>query len=240
MLNAKQPVSIADMPGVKVYRDDRRPERFYAYPLKPRLARDADGSPVISVLFYGKKVGGKVQPTGGMLNLSTSLALSEAEAERLRERLEALRHEELGLPADAPLPAVELVAPSWASGTVTVHLGAELELRGTPSLMGTNEAALSLTLTADQAKQLQGLWKDGLPNAKIRYDMLSETARSERFEDRSAQSGSASTGRSTSSYSYQSELEISRTGAAPFAVQAEGPLDVSASALRGRANEIAL
>ncbi len=133
MLDPAQPVSV--LPDVTVYRDDRQPQRFYAYPSAPRLARDPDGGPIISLLLYGRKTAGGFQLSGGYLNLATSFALSADEADLLRRRLQALRRQEEKLSPGAPV-TIDLVAPAWTSGAVIVRLGADLELRGEPSLLG--------------------------------------------------------------------------------------------------------
>ncbi len=237
MLDPAQPVSA--LPDVAVYRDDRQPQRFYAYPSAPRLARDPDGGPIISLLLYGRKTAGGFQLSGGYLNMTTSFALSVAEVDLLRLRLQALRRQEQKLASDAPV-TVDLVAPAWTSGTVVVRLGADLELRGAPSLLGANEAALSLSLDADHARQLQHLWKEGLPDATICYDLQTEAARQERYTGTTEVFDNDSAAGSSRISSVQSIYDASFTQAIPFAVEAQGPLGLTTGELRSRVEEIGL
>jgi hypothetical protein len=237
MLDPSQPVS--DVSGLTVYRDDHRPERYYTFPSVPRLALDSNGAPAISLLLYGKKTGGVFKVNGGYLNLTTSLALSDEEAGRLRVILQERVRRAMNLAPDAPVE-IELVAPAWTSGTVTVHLGEGLELYGAPSLLGANEAALSLSLDTDKACQLQLLWKNGLPDASISYKMQTEAAQKEHFSSTSSVSVSSAATQSTSVNSVQNNFDASLTQAIPFSVQAQGRLGISAAELSGHIDEIGL
>lgn len=237
MLDPSQPIS--DLPGVTAYRDDRRHQRFYAYPAVPRLARDSNGAPAISLLLYGKKTNGVFQLTGGYLSLTTSFALSAREAEQLRVLVQERLRKEQKLAPDAPL-TIELVAPDWTSGTVTVCLSASLELSGSPSLFSANEAALSLSLDAEQAHQLHGLWKEGLPSATIIYDLRTESAHQKTYTSEVNTYKSSTESGSSSTHSVQSNYKASLTQAIPFFVRAEGPLGLSAAELHAQAEEISL
>ena len=55
-----------DFSGVFVYPDDRRQNAFYAIPQQPRIARDSEGKPEISLMVYGKGHGPSFVPTGAV------------------------------------------------------------------------------------------------------------------------------------------------------------------------------
>jgi hypothetical protein len=105
MLRAER-ISFAELRDVLVFPDDASETLFYASSAKPRLVRDDDGKPEISLLPYGKKSGGVFAPSGGVMSATVSLALTPAEEKQLNELL----RKRVAAPEIVPVP--------WLDGEV--------------------------------------------------------------------------------------------------------------------------
>ena len=228
MLDPTGRFTLPELPGVLVFPDDRLETGFYAIPEVPRVAVDDGGTPQISLMLYGRKKGTKLEVTGGLLALTTTLQLTPAEEETLRRAMPR-KLAELHPPApDAPPPVPQRLSPEWLESEGKVQLIPGLELQGKPSMTGTNVCSFQSKLTADQAKDLQKAWKDGLRDAKTSYRLAVRAAprAGSTYEVRSASEVSSKmssldgTRRDTSSFGIPSTV----TQAAPLPLLLEGPL----------------
>jgi hypothetical protein len=176
MLDPTRRFTLPELPGVLVFPDDHLETGFYAIPEVPRVAVDDGGTPQISLMLYGRKKGTELEVTGGLLALTTTLRLTPAEEETLRRAMPQ-KLAELHPPApDAPPPVPQRLSPEWLEAEVKVQLIPGLELQGKPSMTGTNVCSFQSKLTADQAKDLQKAWKDGLRDAKTSYRLAVRAA----------------------------------------------------------------
>src|SRR5207247_5851832 len=99
MLDLDARIVVATAPDAAVYGDDRDPSRFYAFASRPRVATDAAGRPLLSVLVYRR--GKDNPPEGGQVSLTTTLALS---AEERAAILQSLPPDRGPGPLGAPVP----------------------------------------------------------------------------------------------------------------------------------------
>lgn len=177
MLDPENSFTLDNAPQVIIYGDAREKTRFYGIPAAPRIAGDNQGKPLISLSIYGKRQGSSVQPLGGQFIVTTTLALTQNEQ---REIVNALtrRLAQEAKEKKVPPPQPSLLSPEWREGTVEVRLTNHLSVSGKPSMIGANECALNLNLSADDAKELQQVWSEGLPDALIIYQVEVNVARS--------------------------------------------------------------
>lgn len=170
MLNPSSAFMLAALPSILIYTDHAVAGRFYVMPNAPRIARDAAGLPLISLLLYGRGQGSQRKLMGGMFTLTTDLALTAAEQSLLVESLK-VHLVETGAPCTTPNEQLtpEVMNPEWLDGTVQVQLTSTLSVSGTPSLLGDNRCTLSLNLNAENAQSLQKAWEEGLPDATVTY-----------------------------------------------------------------------
>lgn len=229
MLNLTKHFSFEQMPNVTLYEDDRDPTRFYAVPNAPRVTLNQQSAPQINLLLYGSGDGSNLQIMGGQLTMSCSLALEPAEENMLLKLLLAQQPH----PSD---PGKKTVPPDlgpiqWVDGSARVHLIDNLESSGTPSLTGSNQYSLSLTLDAAQAKALQASWDDGLPDATITYSMHVLTTRTLQTQvANSTDIGVKSTVQNTHS-STTSKVDVTQTQTVPAPLILSGPVALSAAQL---------
>ena len=185
MLDLDARIVVATAPDAAVYGDDRDPSRFYAFASRPRVATDAAGRPLLSVLVYRR--GKDNPPEGGQVSLTTTLALSAEERAAILQSLPPDRGPgPLGAPvperrsevAVAPLTSPTIVAPEWLSGEVTVRLAEGLELTGQPSLAGDNTCVLLAALDAAGAAVVARAVGEGLVDATATYSVEVAVGRS--------------------------------------------------------------
>lgn len=227
MLSEQDSFTLPEVPGVRVYPDHADHTRFYAVPEAPRVARDEQGRPALSLLVFGRGSGPNLKVLGGQVLLTLTLALTDAERQALTAALEQPLNRDL--PRDAPPVRVTLLSPEWLEGQVTAHLLPGLDLTGQPSLMAANECVLSANLTGEQATELQRAWKHGLPDAQLTYDVTVPAAE---VEEHRASTSHTSTeppyaATSTSSFAARSTRTVSA------ALHLQGPLNLSQSDLQG-------
>lgn len=238
MLEEHRSFAVPDTPGLRIYPDHADPTRFYAVPAAPRVARDEQGRPALSLLVYGRGHGPQLNLLGGQVLLTLTLALTDAERRALTDALE--RPLNLNLPQHAPPVRVTLVSPEWLSGQVKAELMPGLTLSGTPSLMAANECVLSADLTPEQATEVQRAWKQGLPDARLSYDLTFSAAQvGDTEEDRSGTvytstaDAAFQSDRSSTSTSSRSSFSSQTTRTARASLHLQGPLGLSRSELEG-------
>lgn len=225
---AEQPsFTLPGVPGVRVYPDHADRTRFYAVPESPRITRDEQGRPALSLLLFGRGSGPNLKVLGGQVLLTLTLALTDAERQALTAALaEPLNRKR---PRDAPPVPVTLLSPEWLEGQVTAQLLPGLVLHGQPSLLAANECVLSAHLTEAEATDLRRAWQQGLPEAHLTYDVTVPAAQVE--ERRASTSYAAaeppSSATSTSSFAAQTTRTVRAT------LRLTGPLGVSRIDLQG-------
>ncbi len=159
MLRTDRPLSLPELPELLVFADGQDPQTFYAVPARPRLARDAEGRPELSLTFFGRERGGSLAIEGALIQLTVDLALTSEE----RHRLEALLAQRTG----DRLP--RLLAPPARTGEVEARLVPGVTLHGRPALYGDNRCALQQRVGAELARELERAWEQGFPQGEIRY-----------------------------------------------------------------------
>lgn len=181
--------SVPDVPGVAIYRDDTDAQQFYLYNDYPTLSTDTrTGLPLFNFTLFSRNLeiayasapaGQPVENQLGALNMTVDLSVSPSDEAKVREYLRRLLEEELRSPSPynrlyntSPRSAEPLLSPmSWLGGTVRLDL---LEGLGTtfkrassgettPSLNGTNRAALWATFGTEGAQLLWGALHPSTP-----------------------------------------------------------------------------
>jgi hypothetical protein len=166
MLDAERRFTVPEVPDVWLFPDTRDVTGFYAYPANPRVARDDQGAPQISLVVYGRKAGGSFEPRGAVLTLTTSLDLTPEEAARLRA---VLSQKVAAQPGGGTPPAAKLLNADVAQADVEVRLADGVVLTGDPATSGGNRCSFNVKLDAAQTRSLRAAWDRGLPDARITY-----------------------------------------------------------------------
>lgn len=220
MLDPTGGFRLAEVPAVDVYPDVDTPGRFYVVPTSPRVAREPDGRPQISLLLYGRRG----VRAGGQLSVTVDLALSAAERKSLIQVLSRLV-----LPQGS---TVTVLQPDWVGGEVEVRITPALHARGRPSLDAVNRASLTLPFGAGTVPAVRAAWNDGLPEATITYHgevVAARTSRSRLYLQEL--DGAWEPGR-TSSASREVHADMATTRGERHPLTILGPLTVSTAELR--------
>lgn len=168
MLNLEAELVPPPTVRVRAFPDDVRSGAFYLVPVAPSIARDDQGRPEVSFMVYGRRQNEAFRSQGAVLTLTTKLSVSESEQQEARL---SIQRRIAGGCEVTELPSVEINAVDWLDGSVAVSLLDGVQLTGRPSLTGPNHCAFNLRLTEQAATALARAWHDGLPGARIRYDM---------------------------------------------------------------------
>lgn len=205
--------TLPDLPEVLLFRDPRDSARVHACTRTPRLARDARGVPQIGLLLYARRTPAGAPPvTGGQFSATYGVGLTPQEHAAIESRL-----------------GVRVAAPEWLSGKVCVDLTTAVRGTGAPSLAGDNVCSILITLDEDQARALSSAWAEGLPDARVRYDMVVARASSSRSEQHTGttwQHGSRS-------HEVSTRVVLERSDTERQALVLEGPI-ARGSELEGR------
>ena len=173
MLSLDEP---RELHRVLLYRDHGEPRRFYYAPAAPRIARDADGRPILKLMVYRDTVvaGGEVSG-GGFLDLTVDLAVSESTKERIRQELASTVGSGVTL---APIPleagSVRIVTLGQQSGGDDEGGGFVENIIGTarPALYGDNRAVFSMQLSRQGATLMsKALTESGATPVSVVYDL---------------------------------------------------------------------
>lgn len=179
---------------LSVLRDHADPLQFYYYPLAPRIARHADGSPAFLFVKYKTdpdRLPAGATPGGGMLSFDVDLGAEEDELDEARSEIRRqLRLEDT--PRLAPLDyrsgRVRLILLDFeepppddeeparpASGEAEVEPAVRFVEKAaysaTPSLYGDNRAAFSVQLTAEGATLVEQTLDMASSLIGVVYDM---------------------------------------------------------------------
>jgi hypothetical protein len=168
MLNLDAELKPPPQAGVRAFPDDTRPSTYYLIAAAPSIARDDQGRPEVSFMVYGRRRDEGFHSQGGILTLTTALSVSQTDQQKARL---SIQRRVSGAHQSGESVSIELNAVEWLSGAVAVSLIKEVQLTGRPSLTGPNNCAFSVRLNEQAATALARAWHDGLPGARIRYDM---------------------------------------------------------------------
>jgi hypothetical protein len=239
VLDPDHVVALPALPDILVFPDDESSSSFFAISAKPRLARDETGEKQISLLIYGKRVGGTFDPTGGILSLTVSLGLRRDEEESLLVELKRYLARSSPDPS-APVPAPILLGFPWAAGTVTLSLTSNTTANGQPSLTGDNRCSFNIKLTATQAKAISAAWQNHLCDSSVRYETSVHVAPSSQSLTEFKTSQVSSRDQEQVSASATVSLTTSSSQVTPLTMNFVGSLDLTDEDLESRSSHVAM
>jgi hypothetical protein len=225
MMDLSRRLIVPDRPEVEIYGDDDRADTFYVVPWAPSLAADDRARPAASLSLYVRRERAQTIPTGGQVSLTSALAVPDADRASLQAAIAAL----LAGPAPegttkADPVTVQLAAPEWISGTVTIDLMPSLTLTGQPSLFGDNHCAVTTPLDAAQSRALRADWDRGLPDARIAYRMVLRVSSAARTSERARDvTVDAAADRVASRSSHRTD-DVRRSSAGTRTIAVDAPL----------------
>ena len=254
--------------GILWWRDPGDVDRVFACPSAPRIARDEEGRPQLSLVVYGRKTpDGGIECQGGYAQATVELSLSEEERDAVRrhfaqpedpkadETPDGESGEGAAIPDDrhdtddeppqensfatAPRREIRIVSPPWATATVRLELFEGVSAKGNPSLMGRNRCALQMQFNADEADQVLAAWKDGLPGAYIEYaGTLPQAMVSE--DEHSIETETESVGEETKTSATQRvDIRVRTTETGTVTLTLRGSLAIDQDVLESLAQHIA-
>jgi hypothetical protein len=240
MLDGDHVITLPALPDILVFPDDESSSSFFAISAKPRLARDETGEKQISLLIYGKRIGGTFNPTGGILSLTVSLGLWTEEEETLLAELK--RYLMRSSPADssAPPPTPILLGFPWVAGTVTLSLTPDTTATGQPSMTGDNRCSFNIKLNAAQAKAISAAWGDHLRDSSVRYETSVHVGPPSQSRTEFKTSRVLSRDQDQSSVSMAVDLTTSSSQATPLMMKFAGPLDLTEKDLESRSSQVVM
>jgi len=243
MLDPQGRFTLAELPEVLLFPDDRMVEGFYAMPAAPRIALDEAGRPQIALVVYGRKKGTDFVASGGLLSLTTTLALTGDEESRLDAALRRRLAEQFP-PAPGETAKVPVrLSVEWLTAEVEVRLIPDLHLAGKPSMSGANVCSFSANLNADTAGALREAWDGGLREASLSYRATVRTAPGAATTvatTASETSEEGSSGRSAYQSSTREFSVSSQQAAPPYPLELAGPLSITPQDLASRMSTLGL
>src|SRR5688572_11962820 len=99
MLSLYGSFKVPGVDSVMIYRDDEDAHQFYMVPTRPSIARDEDGDPLFTFILYARDID-RLAPDEreierGYLALSTRVAVSKEEEQKIRQHLRNMLNGEL-------------------------------------------------------------------------------------------------------------------------------------------------
>ena len=201
MLNFLNHFTVPGVEHVTIFNDDQDPKLFYMVPELPSLLKREDGSPSFSLISFARDftlLADKASelPTaeteGGLLQLTTSLEVSNEDQTRIRDylsgglsnrfrptlsgkRILLMRTAALGVSASE----IKLAYPTWVDGKVAFHLfpsGGEtfikaLEGSEKPSLVNSNLASYTALLGQEGLRLIRSAIESGWSPGTINYSV---------------------------------------------------------------------
>jgi hypothetical protein len=168
---------------VQLYRDDERPHVYYMLTSRPTIARDDEGNPLFTFILYARDTD-RLAPEDreverGYLSLSTQAGVTEDEERKirsyLRDKLQSQRdrYRFLGAMVEETEPVLSY-PPLFTKGSVAFEtFSADMVPYSAgskaPSLIGTNVASFSQTLSQDGAELFRQAVEKGKTPAIINY-----------------------------------------------------------------------
>lgn len=198
MLNFLNHFTVPGVEHVTIFNDDQDPKLFYMVPELPSLLKREDGTPSFSLISFARDFTlladkASALPTaeteGGLLQLTTSLEVSQEDQQKIRSylagdggriprpRLSGKRI--LLMRAGAPGGDIKLSYPTWVDGTVAFHLfpsGGEtfvkaLEGSEKPSLVNSNLASYTALLGQEGLRLIRNAVEEGWSPGTINYSV---------------------------------------------------------------------
>jgi hypothetical protein len=173
--------------NVMLYRDDENPHKFYMLPERPTIARDDQGKPLFTFILYARDLD-RIAPDDreverGYLALSTQVAVTTEQEQKIRTHLRAMLNNELGrgyrflrFPVLQAEPELSY-PPLFTSGSVEFVTFNDTSLvpfstgSKVPSLINTNLASFSQSLSQDGAELFRQAIEKGKFPAIINYGL---------------------------------------------------------------------
>jgi len=154
---------------------------FYALPDAPRLSADADGGPAFRFWWYRRSLdaasGGDAVRAGGLLVVTVDLGPTVEERAQLKHDLAAQFHIDdeqaialLPMPFVSGTVALEFAGDTGGASTLVNQVGGN----GPARLMGNEQAAFAIDLTADGAALLASAIDRQLAVLHVSYDLVFE------------------------------------------------------------------
>jgi len=186
MLSLYESFKVPGLDSVVIYRDDENAHQFYMVPTRPSIARDEDGDPLFTFILYARDVD-RLAPEEreierGYLSLSTKVAVSRQEEDKIRQHLRNMLNGELQrgfrFLLNPVLRAEPILSypPVWTDGTLEFATFDSDMVRfstGTkePSLVGENIATFSQSLSQDGAELFRQSIEKGIVPSIVLYKL---------------------------------------------------------------------
>lgn len=199
MLNFLNHFTVPGVEHVTIFNDDQDPKLFYMVPELPSLLKREDGSPSFSLISFARDftlLADKASelPTaeteGGLLQLTTSLEVSQEDQKRIRTYIAggmgqrarpSLNGKRILLLKVGALGGsdIKLTYPTWVDGKVAFHLfpsGGDTfvkALQGSekPSLVNSNLASYTALLGQEGVRLIRNAIEDGWSPGTINYSV---------------------------------------------------------------------
>jgi hypothetical protein len=200
MLSLFDSFVVPDVPHVTIYRDDQEPHTFYMVPEFPSVATGPDNGPLFNLIAFARDFRlsnhtgnlNEVETEGGLLNLTTQLAVSQDDQQKIRDYIQ---NQLLRRFAFVPLwrgkrvqleritrwqKPIKLSYPIWASGKVAFYMFpgfGETFIKATegskqPSLTGENLATYVASLGQEGLRLFREALRVGLTPGTVNYEMM--------------------------------------------------------------------
>lgn len=199
MLNFLNHFTVPGVEHVTIFNDDQDSQLFYMVPELPSLLKREDGSPSFSLISFARDFTlladkASALPTaeteGGLLQLTTSLEVSQEDQQRIRTyiaggmgqlSLPRLSGRRILLMRPAALAGgnIKLSYPTWVDGKVAFHLfpsgGATfvkaMEGSEKPSLVNSNLASYTALLGQEGLRLIRNAVEEGWSPGTINYSV---------------------------------------------------------------------
>ena len=197
MLNFLNHFSVPGVEHVMVYHDDQRDDLYHIVPELPSILRRENGTPSFNLISFARDFSllaneASELPTaeteGGLLQLTTSLEVTEEDQKKIRAYIAGgmsgalrpmFRGRALTLARQAPARNIKLSYPTWVDGAVHFYLfpsGGDTfvkALQGSekPSLVSSNLASYTALLGQEGLRLIRNSIEDGWSPGTINYDV---------------------------------------------------------------------
>lgn len=198
MLNFLNHFTVPGVEHVTIFNDDQDPQLFYMLPELPSLLKRANGTPSFSLISFARDFTlladkASALPTaeteGGLLQLTTSLEVSQEDQQRIRDYISGgmgqiprpllSGRRMLLMRSAAPGADIKLSYPTWVDGKVAFHL---FPLGGTtfvkalegsekPSLVNSNLASYTALLGQEGLRLIRSAVEEGWSPGTINYSV---------------------------------------------------------------------
>lgn len=200
MLNFYNHFIVPTVPDVTLFHDDQDPNLFYMLSARPKVVHADDGTPLFNLIAFARDFKALAKATeelpagdleGGLLNMTVSLEVSEADQLKIRTFIQSqtapfLRFRPIlmdrGRIDVAPLVftrPIKLTYPTWVDGKVNFsiipsEIPSFVKAHGgsdKPSLVQTNMAAYEALLGQEGVRLLRFSLQKGICPGTLAYDV---------------------------------------------------------------------